>query len=151
MTESTVPYKNDLTREENIETVRRFVRFLEQRRLKEFSELFTENGKWIHPYHSGMFPAETVGREEIFNAIKAAADNFDEIQFPIDEILPFEDPSRIAMKHRGKLNLKNGSGTYENDYFTILTFDEEGKITEWVEYYNPVIAAKAFGLMDKIQ
>ena len=53
-----------MTREENIETTRTFVRLLEQRRLEEFSELFAEDGKWIHPYHSGLFPAETVGRRE---------------------------------------------------------------------------------------
>lgn len=140
-----------MTREENIETARDFVRFLEQRRLKEFAELFAENGRWIHPYHSGLFPAETVGPKEIYDGIKTAADNFDEIRFPIDEILPFEDPSRIAMKHRGKLKLKNGNGTYENEYFTLFHFDENGKILEWIEYYNPITAAKAFGLMDKIK
>ncbi|MHA2210888.1 MAG: nuclear transport factor 2 family protein [Candidatus Thorarchaeota archaeon] len=140
-----------MTREENIETARNFVGFLEQRRFKEFVELFAENGKWIHPYHSGLFPAETVGPKEIHDAIKTAADNFDEIRFPIDEILPFEDPSRIAMKHTGKLKLKNGNGTYENDYLTLFHFDEHGKILEWIEYYNPITAAKAFGLMDKIQ
>jgi ketosteroid isomerase-like protein len=127
------------------------VGLLEQRRLEEFSELFAENGKWIHPFHSGMFPAEAVGKNEIYKSIKAAADNFDDIKFPIEEIWPFEDPNRIALKHTGKLHLKNGNGTYENDYLGLFTFDNDGKIMEWIEYYNPVIAAKAFGLMDKIQ
>ena len=140
-----------MTRERNIETARNAFRFLEQRRFEEFSELFAENGKWIHPYHSGLFPAETVGKKGIYNSLKNAADNFDEIQFPIDEILPFEDPNRVAVKFTGKLNLKNGSGTNENDYFAILSFDEHGKILEWIEYYNPITAAKAFGLMDKIK
>jgi len=140
-----------VTRERNIETARNLFRFLEQRRLKEFSELFAENGKWIHPYHSGLFPAEIVGQKEIYNSIKIAAANFDEIHFPIDEILPFEDPNRVAVKLTGRLNLKNGSGTYENDYLAIFSFDEHGKILEWIEYYNPITAAKAFGLMNKIK
>lgn len=140
-----------MTREVNIETTRNLVRFLEQKSFEDFGELFAENGKWIHPYHSGLFPAETVGPKEIRDALKTAADNFDEVRFPIEEIMPFEDSSRIAMKHTGKLALKDGNGTYENDYLTILSFDEHGKILEWVEYYNPIIAAKAFGLMDKIK
>ena len=140
-----------MTKEVNIETARNFFRFLEQRRLKEFSELFTENGKWIHPYHSGLFPAETVGKKEIYNSIKTAAANFDKIQFPIDEIIPFEDPNRVAVKFTGRLKLKNGSGTYENDYLDLFSFDEQGKILEWIEYYNPITAAKALGLMDKIK
>jgi uncharacterized protein YndB with AHSA1/START domain/ketosteroid isomerase-like protein len=139
-----------LTREANVETVRNFVSFLEQRRFDEFAELFSENGKWTHPFNSGLFPAEAVGRKEIHDAIKEAASNFDDIRFPIEEILPLEDPSRIMMKHSGKLRISKGKGMYENDYLAIFAFDEEGRITEWIEYYNPIIAAKAFGLMDKI-
>jgi len=59
-----------MTREENIESVRSFVRFPEQKRLQEFTELFAENAVWINPYHSGLFPAKSVGREEIHNAVK---------------------------------------------------------------------------------
>jgi ketosteroid isomerase-like protein len=140
-----------MTREQNVETTRNVFKFLEQRRFKEFSELFAENGKWIHPYHSGLFPEETVGKSKILKGILKAAANFKEIHFPIDEILPFEDPKKIAVKLNGKLFLKNGSGTYENNYLAIFSFDEKGKISEWVEYYNPVIAAKAFGLMDKLK
>jgi ketosteroid isomerase-like protein len=124
---------------------------MEQKKLREFVELFVEDGKWVHPYHSGLFPAEVQGREEIYQGLHSAAGNFDEIHFPIEEILPFKDPNKVAVKFSGKLYLKGGKGTYENSYLAIFTFDVHGKIVEWVEYYNPVIAAKAFGLMDKLQ
>ena len=140
-----------MKRERNIETAQNVFKFLEQRKLKEFSELFAENGKWVHPYNSGLFPAETVGMKEIFRGIQTAAANFDKIQFPIDEILPFEDPNKVAVKLTGNLHLKNGTGTYQNDYLAIFIFNEQGKIAEWIEYYNPITAAKAFGLMDKIK
>jgi phenazine biosynthesis protein len=138
------------TREKNIENALNLLRFLEQRKLREFSSLFSENGKWVHPYHSGLFPAETTGRKEIYNGIQAAAANFTEIQFPVEEVLPFLDPKKVAVKHSGRLVMENG-GVYENDYLAILSFDEQGKILEWAEYYNPIKAAKAFGLMDKIK
>jgi ketosteroid isomerase-like protein len=138
-------------RERNIETAQNVFRFLEQRKLKEFSELFAENGKWVHPYNSGLFPAETVGQKEIYKGIKIAASNFDEIKFPIDEILPFEDPNKVAVKLTENLHLKNGNGIYQNNYLAIFIFNEQGKILEWIEYYNPITAAKAFGLMDKIK
>lgn len=140
-----------MTLKRNIESARNVLRFLEQRRFKEFSELFAKKGKWIHPYHSGLFPKETIGRKEISEGIQVSASNFTEIQFPINEIFPFEDPKRVAVRFTGKLLLKNGSGTYENDYLAIFSFDEEGKIVEWIEYYNPITAAKAFGLMNKIK
>ena len=79
------------------------------------------------------------------------AANFDEIKFPIVEIIPLEDPNRVAVKMTGKLHLKDGGGLYENEYLGIFTFDEQGKIVEWIEYYNPIISARAFGLIDKIK
>jgi len=139
-----------VTREKNIENALNMLRFLEQRKLKELSELFSENGKWIHPYHSGIFPPETTGPKEIFKGIQTSATNFTEIQFPVDQVLPFLDPNKVAIKHTGRLVMKNG-GLYENDYLAIVSFDEQGKILEWAEYYNPIKAAKAFGLMDKIK
>jgi ketosteroid isomerase-like protein len=140
-----------LTREDNIETVRNFVRLLEQRRFDEFAELFNENAKWIHPFSSGLFPSEAIGRNDIHDAIVEAASNFDDIRFPIEEIIPLEDPSRVIMKHTGKLKISKNKCNYENDYLAIFSFDEEGRISEWIEYYNPIIAAKAFGLMEKIR
>lgn len=138
-----------MAREENIQASLNLLRFLEQRKLKDFSELFAENGKWVHPYNSGLFPAEVKGRKEIYEGIKNTAANFTEIQFPVEEVLPFADPNKVAVKHTGRLVWKDG-GIYENDYLAILSFDENGKIVEWVEYYNPILAARAFGLMDKI-
>ncbi len=140
-----------VTREDNIETVRNFVKFLEQRRFDEFAELFSENAKWIHPFSSGLFPSEAVGRKDIHDGLVDAASNFDDIRFPIEEIIPLVDPSRVIMKHTGSLKISNGKGTYENDYLAMFEFDDEGKITKWIEYYNPIIAARAFGLMDKIK
>jgi ketosteroid isomerase-like protein len=140
-----------VSRERNIKNARNVLKFLEQRKFNEYSELFAENGKWIHPYHSGLFPAEIVGQKDITNWIKNTAANFDNIQFPIDEVMPFLDPNKVAVKNKGKLKLRNSDNYYENDYLAIFSFDEQGKIVEWIEYYNPVIAAKAFGLMDKLK
>jgi ketosteroid isomerase-like protein len=139
-----------LTRERNIETVRTFFRLLEQRKIKEFSELFAENGKQINPYHSGLFTAEITGQKAIYEIWKKMSDPFSEISFPIDEIMPFEDPNKVAAKLVGKLKFKN-NGLYENDYLTIFYFDDQGKILELYEYFNPIIAAKAFGLMNKLK
>jgi ketosteroid isomerase-like protein len=139
-----------MTREENIKTARKLLRYMEQKKLKEFSELFAENGKWVHPYHSEMFPEKYVGKKEIYDGIKNTADKFDEVKFPIDRIIPFQDPNGVVVKHTGKLHLKDGIGAYENDDLAILSFDEHGKIIEWIEYYNPIKSAKAFGLLDKL-
>ncbi len=140
-----------MTREKNIQTVRTFFKFIEQRKIKELSELYSENGKNIAPYHSGLFPGLFVGKKEIYNFWKSATEQFGEISFPIDEMMPFEDPNKIAVKLVGRLEFKDNRNKYENDYFFIFYFNDNGKILEFYEYYNPITAARAFGLMDKIK
>jgi len=139
-----------MSREKNIETVRNFINLFEQKKFLEVSELFATNGKLINPYHSGLFPSKIVGKKNIYDNWKNIAENFDRLKFPIEEIMPFEDSSKVAVKLSGKLILKNNSGTYENDYLFLFYFDENGKIQELHEYFNPVIAAKELGLMDKL-
>ncbi len=139
-----------MIRERNIKTVHSFIYLFEQKKFFEISELYSEDCKLIFPYHSGLFPSETAGKKSIYEGWSKMGENFDEVKFPIDEIMPFEDPNKIAVKFTGKLKLKDSSSYYENDYLFIFYFDEEGKITESYEYFNPVNAAKAFGLMDKL-
>ena len=139
-----------MSRKKNIETIRNFFNLFEQKKFLEISELFATDGKIIYPFHSGLFPSETIGKKNIYESWNNTAKNFDELKFLIDEIIPFEDPSKVAVILSNKINLKNNAGTYENDYLCLYYFDENGKILVLHEYFNPVIAAKAFGLMDKI-
>ncbi len=139
-----------MSKERNIQTVKNFINLFEQKKFLEVSELFSEDGKVILPYHSGLFPYETVGKKNIYDSWKNISENFTELKFPIDEIMPFEDLKRVAVKLSSKLKLKNKPGYYENDYLMLFYFDENGKILELHEYYNPINAAKAIGMMDKI-
>jgi len=143
--------KEQITREKNIDTVRKFFRLLEEEKINEFAELYAENGKQVNPYHSGLFPAEIVSKEKLYEFWKDVPGNFDGMRFPIEEMLPFNDPNKIAVRVTGKITLQNNAGLYENDYLCIFHFDEQGKILEYHEYFNPLTAAKGFGLLDKIK
>lgn len=55
-----------LIRESNIKTIYALFGFLEKRKIKEYSKLYADNGKQVTPYHSGLFPAEIVGQNEIY-------------------------------------------------------------------------------------
>ena len=141
-----------MIREKNIKTIYSLIEFLEQRKIKEYSKLFAQNGKQVNPYHSGLFPKEIVGQMEIYKFTKRnISENFSKIRFQIEEVMPFKDPNKIAVKFYGKFKLKQSSGFYENDYLGLFYFDDDGKILEFIEYWNPIIAAKAFGLMDKLK
>ena len=72
------------------------------------------------------------------------------MQFPIQELLATENPNIIFVRYQGKIKLKGGAGNYENQYYSTFRFDEEGKISEYVEIFNPIVAARGFGLLDQI-
>jgi ketosteroid isomerase-like protein len=138
-------------RDKNIQRVKTFLRLLEQEKIEDFSQLFAKNGKHINPFHSGLFPSEIAGRKHIYDFWKHVPGNFDGMAFPIDEIIPFADPNKVAVKFTGKIKLKNNAGIYKNDYLCIFHFNDQGKILEYYEYFNPITAAKGFGLLDKIK
>ncbi len=115
------------------------------------ADLFADEAKHINPYHSGLFPAGANGKEDIRNYWAPVFPNFDGMTFPIDEIYAMEDPNMVFVKYRGDIKLKNNAGVYSNDYYATFKFDGAGKIKEYVEIFNPIVAARGFGLIDKIK
>ncbi len=128
-----------------------FLKALENKNVGAVLDLFAKNGEHINPYASGLFPDGAKGHSEIRTYWEPVFPNFERMEFPIDEIYAMEDVSKVYIKFKGKIELKNNAGWYENDYYAIFKFNEEGKITEYVEIFNPIVAARGFGLIDKIK
>lgn len=139
------------TAQQNKETVKRFFQLLEQEDIPAFIELFAANGRQVNPYASGLFPDGATGKEELTNYWAPVPSNFDGMQFPIEELYAMEDPSRVFVKYTGKIKLKNDAGWYENNYYSTFKFDDQGKILEYVEIFNPIVAARGFGMLDQIK
>ncbi len=139
------------TAQQNKETVKRFFELLEKEDIPAFINLFADNGRQINPYASGLFPNGANGKEELTNYWSPVPGNFDGMKFPIEEIYAMEDPSIVFVKYTGKIKLKNGAGWYENQYYSTFKFDDQGKILEYVEIFNPIVAARGFGMLDQIK
>ena len=135
----------------NKETVKHFFELLEKEDIPAFIDLFAENGRQVNPYASGLFPDGAVGKEALTNYWSPVPGNFDGMQFPIEEIYAMENPSIVFVKYTGKIKLKNDAGWYENNYYSTFKFDEQGKIIEYVEIFNPIVAARGFGMLDQIK
>lgn len=135
----------------NKTTVRKFFQLLEEENIADFLNLFAENGKQINPYASGLFPEKAEGKAALRDYWTPVPANFDGMQFPIEELYAMENPNMVFVKYKEKIKLKNNAGFYENDYYSTFKFYEEGRITEYVEIFNPIVAARGFGLLDKIK
>lgn len=128
-----------------------FLKALEDMNVDAVVDLFAEDGVHINPYASGLFPEGTKGKDGIRAYWVPVFPNFEKMEFPVDFIYAMEDPTMTFAKFKGRIKLKNDAGWYENDYYATFKFDENGKIKEYVEIFNPITAAKGFGLLDKIK
>ena len=128
-----------------------FLKALEDNNVDAVVDLFDKNGVHVNPYASGIFPEGAKGHEEIRAYWEPVFPNFEKMEFPVDEMYAMADASMTFVKFKGKIKLKNNAGWYENDYYATFKFNDEGKILEYVEIFNPITAAKGFGLLDKIK
>ncbi len=128
-----------------------FFKALEAENAEQVAELFSDNAKHINPYHSGLFPEGANGKEGIQSYWEPVFPNFDGMTFDIQEIYAMDDANMVFVKYKGNIKLKNDAGVYSNNYYSTFKFNNEGKITEYVEIFNPIVAAKGFGLIDKIK
>lgn len=135
----------------NKETVNAFFTALENENVERIVALFTDKAKHINPYASGLFPEGASGKEEIRNYWTPVFPNFDGMKFTMEELYAMEDPTIVFVKYTGRIKLKNGAGYYENNYYSTFKFDREGLITEYVEIFNPIVAARGFGILNQIK
>lgn len=139
------------TGEINKQVVHSFFKHLENGDAKGVASIFAQNAKHINPYASGLFPAGVEGRDAIEQYWVGPIDNFDGMTFPIDEIYAMEDPSVVFVKFTGNITLKDGAGVYSNNYYATFKFNESNEIIEYVEIFNPIVAARGFGMLDQIK
>lgn len=147
---NTYKMKNDIATK-NKNTVINFFNALTAEDANAIADLFAENGKQINPYHSDLFPKGAEGKEAIRKYWEPVFPNFDGMTFPIEELYAMENPNIVFVKYTGNIKLKNDAGVYSNNYYSTFKFNSEGKIIEYVEIFNPITAAKGFGLLDKIK
>lgn len=136
--------------ERNKDNVRTFFRLLEEEDIPAFVDLFAENGRQVNPLGGGVFPEEVAGHDALMEFWEPVPERFDGMRFPLDTLLATEDPNVVFANYEGHINLKDGAGTYNNTYFATFRFDDDGKIVHYVEVFDPVVAARAFNLMDQI-
>ena len=134
----------------NKDKVHTFFAALESENAKAVAALFALDGKHINPYHCGVFPIGAEGREAIEVYWAPTFPNFDGMSFPIHEMLDMEG-NAVFVRFSGKIKLKEVEDWYENDYYATFKFNNVGEITEYVEIFNPVTAAKGFGLLDNLK
>lgn len=129
--------------QQNKHVVERFYAAVEAQRFDVIRDVFAPTAQQLLPYAPAGFPTRLDGAEAIYKQFSGLTTYFNQFKFP-RQVLTTEDPNFIFVKFTGELTLKSG-GQYANDYVGTFRL-QNGKIVEYVEYFNPILMAKAFGL-----
>ncbi|GAB3220278.1 nuclear transport factor 2 family protein [Spirosoma arcticum] len=130
-------------RERNRKVVDNFFVALETYNFDLLNEVFAQNGRQFNPYVPEGFPKSFDGRAAIHKQYSSLPERFASMKFS-RTIYATEDPNFFFAQWRGVIVIKTG-GTYENDYIGTFRL-KDGLVTEYTEYFNPIVMAKAFGI-----
>lgn len=140
--------KNQL-RDQLTSATKDFFLLLEEGDIGKWIDLWAEDGIDKKPYATGMFPEKIVGKKAIYDVWKGITKVFDSISFTIQEFIVDEENRTVVVRSDGKGLMKNGN-LYHNTYIFLFHYDHN-KIKECYEYFNPYVAGKNFGMLDKLK
>lgn len=142
MQSTTMQASQDQGHTANRAAIEQFFSGLEAMDVQRAVSAFAEDGVQVMPYSPDGFPKRLDGRAAILRQYSALPDNYTSMRFP-REILATEDPERFVVRYTGEIALKAG-GRYDNTYVGLFTV-RDGRIQEFVEFFDPIILQKAFG------
>jgi ketosteroid isomerase-like protein len=129
----------------NVENVQAFLRLLEEKDIDRWAELWDANAEQFYPYGTEMFPEHLVGKTAIYDRWKALPDMFESLRFPVQEV--WSDGDTVIAKFEGEL-IRHDGVRYENNYICVFKFTDEGKLSAYWEYFDPIPAGIAFDLLE---
>jgi ketosteroid isomerase-like protein len=131
------------TASRNIATVRTFLRLLEDKDIDAWMELWADEGEQYYPFGTGMFPRHLAGKAAIYQRWKDTPGMFESMRFPLRET--WTEGDTVIARFDSDSVLASGA-RYLNNYICIFRFDRAGKVREYWEYFDPIVAGVGFGL-----
>lgn len=128
---------------DNTERVREFFTALEAADIPRFLKVWSEDGVQEMPFSPGSFPKRLEGKAAIDRQYSPLPANFSGMRFPIRRLLTTTEPGVVVAEYEGSIGLKSG-GHYDNRYIGVFSFDAEGKLARFTEYFDPLILLAGF-------
>jgi hypothetical protein len=129
-------------RARNRRVVERFFRALEAKDLAAFLDVWADDGVQVMPFAPKNFPSRLEGKAAIRTQYGSLPENYRSMRFP-REITPMQDPERFVVRYTGQIGLASG-GRYDNTYVGLFTV-RNGRVQEFVEFFDPIVLQTAFG------
>jgi ketosteroid isomerase-like protein len=132
-------------RERNIAIVGRFIDAINRSDLDTQRELFAEDAVFEMPYAPDGFERRFAGRDKIMAFLETVldltdAENLHEIRLETYH----SDPGEVIAEFKSDMIMKPTGAEYRNEYVARFTI-REGKVTRFVEYFDPIRLVIALG------
>jgi uncharacterized protein len=128
----------------NLDRVREIMTLADEMRVDELVELFAVDAVMELPFAPGKMPREHVGKSAIAEFQQFARDSFSEFSMTVDAIHETTDPHVVIAEHRSDAIVAENGRPYRNHYVTVFTFDDDGLVSSWREFYDAGVVVRAF-------
>jgi ketosteroid isomerase-like protein len=120
------------------------MRLADEMRVDELVDRFADDAVMELPFAPGRMSRAYVGKRAIGEFQRFARDSFSEFEMTIDAIHETADPRVVIAEHRSTAVVTENGRPYCNRYVTVFTFDDDGRIENWREYYDAGVVVRAF-------
>jgi uncharacterized protein len=128
----------------NVERVAAMLALADRMDVDALIEHFADDAVMELPFAPGRMPKRYEGKEAVLGFQQFARDSFSSFSMTVDAIHETADPHVVIAEHRSDGIVAANGRRYENRYCTIFTFDDEGKVAFWREYYDAGVVVRAF-------
>ena len=123
--------------------VREFFTALASQNEEALTDLLAEDITFTQPY--ALKPTRFVGREATMSFFNRIIATFEPIRFGEINIIPTADGQTFTLQFEGDFTIAETGEPYQNTYVSVVKI-VDGRITNIVEYFNPLVLIEAFNL-----
>lgn len=96
------------------------------------------------PFAPGRMPKRYDGRDAVRGFLDLARDSFDPFSIVIDAVRATDDSHVVVAEFHSDGVVRANGRPYCNRYVVFFTFDDDGFVTNWREYYDAGVVVRAF-------
>ena len=128
----------------NEERVREIFVLIDAMDIDALIEYFAEDAVMELPFAPGQMPKEYVGKAAAYEFQSSVRHAFSNFSMTLDAVHETTDPNVVIAEHHADGVVIANGRRYDNRYITIFTFNDDGKIAKWREYYDAGVVVRAF-------
>ncbi|GAA2445589.1 nuclear transport factor 2 family protein [Streptomyces glaucus] len=140
---TSAPQRDDAVRAAARQVFRDHLDLLTAGRVEEWVELFTEDGVLEFPYAPKGYTTRLVGRQELLAYISNFPKAF-RLRMTDVRIHETVDPSLVIAELKSEGVALETGRPYDQTYISVVE-TVDGRISRYVDYWNPLIAMEALG------